>query len=78
MTVTVADPVVAVALAVNVNVLVVLVGFTLKAAVTPAGSDPTLSVTFPVKPLIRFTVIVLTPVPPCVTVAAVPVSEKSG
>lgn len=62
----------------NVRVLVVAVGLGLKLAVTPAGSGPALSVTFPVNPLIRLTVIVLVPVLPCVTVALVPVSEKSG
>ena len=78
VTVTLAAPVAAVAVAVKVRVLVVEVGLGLKLAVTPEGSGPTLSMTLPANPLIGFTVMVLVPVEPCVTVAAVPVSEKLG
>ena len=48
-----------VALAVNVTVLVVAVGFGEKAAVTPLGRPEALRVTLPLNPLIGTTVIVL-------------------
>jgi len=48
--VTVAAPVVAVALAVNVKVLDVVAGFGLKAAVTPVGKPDAAMVTLPLKP----------------------------
>jgi hypothetical protein len=76
--ITVADPVAAVADAENVSVLTLVAGFGLKLAVTPVGSAPTVRVTAPVKPLTGAIVTVLVPLPPCVTLAFVPLSEKSG
>ena len=65
--VTVAVPVVAELLAVNVTTLVEVVGFVPNAAVTPVGKPEAESVTLPVNPSISFTVIVLVPpAPPCV------------
>jgi len=66
--VTVAVPVVAVELAVSVTALVDVVGLVPKLAVTPAGSPDAERLTLPVKPFTGFTVIVLVPLPPCVTV----------
>lgn len=66
--VTVAAPVVAVALAVRVSTLVPVVGFVPNAAVTPLGRPDAASVTLPVNPPTSVTEIVLVPVPPCVTV----------
>src|ERR1700693_1469450 len=58
-------PVVAVGLAVSVKVLVVVVGVGLNDAVTPVGSvEVTDIVTFPVKPFVGLTVIVLVPLLP--------------
>ena len=71
MIVTVNVPVVAVPLAVRVKVLVLVVGFVPNTAVTPAGKPDAASVTLPVNPLCRVTVIVLAPVPPCTMVSAV-------
>lgn len=65
--VTVKVPVAAVALAVNVNELVEVVGFVPKLAVTPLGRPEADKVTLPVNPPEGVTVIVLLPVPPCVT-----------
>jgi len=48
--VTVAEPVVAVPLAVSVRVLEVVAGFGLKPAVTPLGNPEADMVTLPVKP----------------------------
>jgi len=69
--VTVAVPVVAVPLAVSVSVLVPVVLVGLKDAVTPLGNPDADKLTLPVKPFVGFTVIVLVPVPPCVTVTLV-------
>lgn len=66
--VTVADPVVAVLLAVSVRTLVPVVGFVPNAAVTPLGRPEAARVTLPVNPPTSVTVIVLLPLPPCVTV----------
>jgi hypothetical protein len=66
--VTVAVPVVAVPLAVSVKVLLPVVLAGLKLALTPAGRPEADRLTLPVKPLSGFTVIVLVPLPPCVTV----------
>lgn len=71
VTVTVAVPVVAVALAAKVNVLVVVAGLGLKLAVTPVGRPDADRVTFPLKPLIGLTVIVLVPLLPCTTLKLV-------
>src|SRR5262249_39606377 len=80
VTVTVAVPTVAVLLAVNVKTLVEVVGLVPKLAVTPAGRPDADKVTLPVKPFRLLTVIVLLPVPPCVTatLAGEAESEKSG
>src|SRR5580698_666871 len=64
--VTVADPVVAVLLAVRVSTLVPVVGFVPNAAVTPLGRPDAASVTLPVNPPASVTVMVLVPLPPCV------------
>src|ERR1700728_1942886 len=65
--VTVAAPVVAVALAVSVSTLVPVVGFVPNAAVTPLGRPDAASVTLPVNPFLSVTVIVLVPLLPWVT-----------
>ena len=78
MIVTVAFPVVAVADAAKVSMLVPVAGLGLNEAVTPDGRVPVLSVTLLVKPLTGVMVTVLVPVPPCVTVAFVPDIVKSG
>jgi hypothetical protein len=75
---TVAVPTVAVAVAVNVNVLVPVAGLGLNDAVTPVGNVPVLNMTLPAKPATGVIVTVLAPVPPCVTVAFVADSVKSG
>ena len=59
--VTTALPVVAVALAVKVSVLVEVAGFGLNAAVTPLGRPDAEKVTLPVKPFAGVMVIVLVP-----------------
>jgi len=69
--VTDAVPVVAVELAVKVTTLLPVVGLVPKLAVTPAGRPEAERVTLPVKPPVGFTVIVLVPLPPCVTVTLV-------
>jgi hypothetical protein len=66
--VTVAEPVVAVELAVRVSTLVPVVGFVPNVAVTPLGKPDAARVTLPVNPLTSVTVIVLVPLLPCVTV----------
>ena len=76
MTVTVAVPVVAVLLAVNVSVLVPVVLVGLKDAVTPLGRPEADKLTLPVKPLVGLIVIVLVPLPPCVTVTLVGAAES--
>lgn len=62
VTVSVDVPVAAVALASNVSVLVEVVGFGLKNAVTPFGNPETTSVTFPVNPFSGVIVTLLVPV----------------
>jgi hypothetical protein len=70
--VTVAAPVVAVLLAVNVNVLVAVVaGLRLKDAVTPLGRPEAERLTLLLKPFSGVTVIVLAPLAPCVIVKLV-------
>jgi hypothetical protein len=78
--VTVAVPVVAVLLAVRVRVLVDVAGFVLNAAVTPPGKPDAARVTPPENPPRSFTVIVLVPLPPSVTVRLLgeEVSVKPG
>ena len=65
--VTVADPVVAVLLAVSVRTLVPVVGLVPNDAVTPLGRPDAASVTLPENPPAPVTVIVLVPLLPCVT-----------
>jgi len=60
----------AVGLAVNVSVLLEVVGFGLNDAVTPLGKLVADNVTLPVKPLAGITVIALVPWLPCTTVTA--------
>ena len=57
-------PVVAVALAISVKVLVDAVGFVANDAVTPVGRPDAARVTLPVKPLWGATAIVLEPLDP--------------
>jgi hypothetical protein len=78
--VTVEAPVVAVLLAANVTVLVLVVGFVPKVAVTPEGSPDAERLTLPVNPPESVTVIVLLPLLPCVTVKLLgeAESEKLG
>jgi len=66
--VTVALPVVAVALAVRVSTLVEVVGFVPNVAVTPLGNPEAARVTLPLNPPRSVTVIVLVPLPPWVIV----------
>jgi hypothetical protein len=66
--VTVAEPVVAVLLAVSVSTLVPVVGFVPNAAVTPLGRPDAARVTLPVNPPTSVTVIVLVPLLPWVIV----------
>jgi hypothetical protein len=66
--VTVAVPVVAVALAVSVTTLVDVVGLVPKLAVTPDGKPDADKLTLPLKPFTGLTVMVLAPLLPCVTV----------
>jgi len=61
-------PVAAVLIAVSVNVLMLVPGFGLNDAVTPLGRPNADKLTGPSKPFCGFTVIVLLPLPPCVTV----------
>ena len=74
--VTVEVPVVAVLLAVSVSTLFEVVGLVPKLAVTPAGRPDADKVTLPVNPLVGFTVIVLVPLPPCVTVTLLGEAER--
>ena len=62
--ITVAVPVAAVPLVVSVNVLVVVAGFVLNAAVTPLGKPEADKVTLPLKPFCGVTVMVLVPPAP--------------
>lgn len=75
--VTVKVPVVAVPLAVNESVLVVVVGFGLNTAVTPLGRPDAASVTLPENPPRSVTVMVLVPAdPPWVIVRLLGESES--
>jgi hypothetical protein len=74
--VTVEVPVVAVLLAVRVSVLVEVVGFVPKVAVTPLGRPDAANVTLPENPPRSFTVIVLVPLPPWVTVTLLGEAES--
>jgi hypothetical protein len=75
--VTVAAPVVAALLAVNVNVLVVVAGFVLNDAVTPLGNPDADKVTLPLKPLSGAIAIVLAPLVPCVIVKLLGEAERA-
>jgi hypothetical protein len=66
--VTEAVPVVAVLLAVSVNVLVLVVLLGLNDAVTPAGRPDADKLTLPLKPFCGVTVMVLVPLAPCTIV----------
>ena len=74
--VTVADPVVAVLLAVSVSTLVPVVGFVPNVAVTPLGRPDAANVTLPLNPFKSLTVMVLVPLPPCVMVRLLGESDK--
>lgn len=78
VTVTVADPVFAVALAVKVNTLVDDVGFGLNAAVTPLGNPEAEKVTLPVKPFAGVIVIVLVLVVPCTIATLLGLADKEN
>ena len=67
VTVIVAVPVEADALAVKVRVLVDVAGFVPKLAVTPLGRPEAEKLTEPVKPLAGVMLIVLVPLVPCTT-----------
>jgi hypothetical protein len=73
-------PVVAVELAAKVRTLVEVVGLVPNEAVTPEGRAEFESVTLPVKPPLRVTVIVELPLLPCVTLRLLgeAESEKLG
>jgi hypothetical protein len=75
--VTVAVPVLAAALAVNVSVLVDVAGFGVKDAVTPLGRPDAARLTLPLNPFAGLIVTVLVPLFPCttLTVLGVAVSE---
>jgi hypothetical protein len=68
VTVTVNAPMGVVALAVSVNVLVLVAGFVPNDAVTPLGSPDADKLTLPLKPFCGVTEIVLAPLVPCVIV----------
>ena len=74
--VTVTVPVVAVLLAVKVNVLVVVAGFGLNDAVTPLGSPDADKLTLLLKPFCGVTVILLVPLVPCVMVKLLGDAER--
>ena len=78
--VTVDIPVVAVALAMSVKILVPVVGLVPNDAVTPLGRPDAAKVTLPVKPFWGATVMVLEPLDPCTTVRLLGDAErlKSG
>ena len=76
VTVTEVVPVVAELLAVKVRVLVPLVLVGLNEAVTPLGNPEADRLTLPVNPLCGFTVIVLVPFDPCVTVTLLGDAER--
>jgi hypothetical protein len=75
--VTVADPVVAVPLAVSVKVLVFVVLVGLNDAVTPLGNPEADKLTLPVKPFWGVIVMVLVPVAPCVMVRLLGEAERA-
>jgi len=78
--VTATVPVAALLLAVSVSILVLAVVLALNEAVTPLGRPDADKLTLPLKPFCGVTVMVLAPLPPCVTVALLGEvkSEKLG
>jgi hypothetical protein len=74
--VTVAVPMAAVLLVVNVNLLVVVAGFELNDALTPLGRPEADKVTPPLKPFCGVTVIVLEPLAPRVRVKLLGDAER--
>lgn len=78
VTVTVAAPVLADALAVKVNMVLDVAGFELKAAVTPLGNPDAEKVTLPVKPFAGVIVIVLVAVVPCTTATLLGLADKEN
>jgi hypothetical protein len=75
--VTVVAPVAAVGLAVKINVVVLVPGFGLKAALTPLGKPEAEKVTLPSKPFARVMVMVLAPLAPCKTVSVLGAAESA-
>jgi len=75
--VTVAVPVVAVALAVRVSRLVPVVGFVPNTAVTPLGKPDAARVTLPLNPFTSFTVMVLEPPAPPWVIVRLPGESES-
>jgi len=78
VTVTVAAPVVAVALAVKVNMVLDVAGLELNAAVTPLGKPDAEKVTLPVKLFAGVIVIVLVLVVPCTIATLVRLADKEN
>jgi hypothetical protein len=78
VTVTVVDPVFAVAVAVKVKVLLDDAGFGLKAAVTPPGKPDAEKVTLPVKPFAGVIVSVLVLVVPCTIATLLGLADKEN
>lgn len=76
MIVSVAVPVAAVALAVNVRVEVLVAGFALNPAVTPLGRPEAERVTLPSNPFAGATVMVLVVWPACVTLTVFGLAER--
>ena len=75
--VTVAVPVFAVLLALNVTTFDEVAGFALKVAVTPLGTPDTVKATLPENPFTGVMVIVLVPLPtPCVMVTELGAAER--
>ena len=75
--VTVNAPMAAVALAVSVNVLVLVAGFVPNDAVTPLGSPDEDKLTLPLKPFCGVIEIVLAPLVPCVMVKPLGDAERA-
>jgi len=76
VTVTVAVPAVAEALAVKVNVLLDVAGLGLKLAVTPLGKPDVDRLTLPLKPFAGVIVIVLVPAVPCTILSVLGLAES--
>jgi hypothetical protein len=76
VTVTMAVPVAAVALAARVRALVPVAGLGLNAAETPLGRPEAESVTLPLKPFEVVIEIALVPLPPCATLSALGAADS--